>query len=65
MRLHLARVSTKDVWEINELLKVIQSEVEAREMSETMKVLDKKGTDIGHSHRKSHPHPMHVHLLLR
>ena len=38
VRLHVARVSTKDVWEINELLKVIQAEVEAREMSDTMKI---------------------------
>ena len=45
VRLHVARVSTKDVWEINELLKVIQAEVEAREMSETMKIQEKKGTE--------------------
>ena len=38
VRLRVARVSTKDVWEINELLKVIQAEVEAREMSDTMKI---------------------------
>ena len=45
VRLHVARVSTKDVWEINELLKVIQAEVEAREMSDTMKIKEKKGTE--------------------
>ena len=45
VRLHVARVSTKDVWEINELLKVIQAEVEAREMSDTMKIQEKKGTE--------------------
>ena len=45
VRLHVARVSTKDVWEINELLKVIQAEVEAREMSDTMKMQEKKGTE--------------------
>ena len=44
VRLHVARVSTKDVWEINELLKVIQAEVEAREMSDTMKIQERKGT---------------------
>ena len=45
VRLHVVRVSTKDVWEINELLKVIQAEVEAREMSDTMKIQEKKGTE--------------------
>ena len=42
VRLHVARVSTKDVWEINELFKVIQAEVEAREMSDTTKIQEKK-----------------------
>ena len=45
VRLHVARVSTKDVWEINELLKVIQAEVEAREMSDTMKIQEREGTE--------------------
>ena len=45
VRLHVARVSTKDVWEINELLKVIQAEVEAREISDTMKIQEKKATE--------------------
>ena len=45
VRLHVARVSTKDALEINELLKVIQAEVEAREMSDTMKIQEKKGTE--------------------
>ena len=40
VRLHVARVSTKDVWEINEL-----AEVEAREISDTMKIQEKKGTE--------------------
>lgn len=55
VRLYVALVSTKDVWEINELLKVIRGEVEARELTETMKVHDNKGTDIVHSRKKSHP----------
>ena len=38
-------VVTKYVWEINELLKVIQAEVAAREMSDTMKIQEKKGTE--------------------
>ena len=56
VRLHIVRVSTKDVWEITELLEVIRREVDAREMSETMKVHDKKGTDMihGHTSKKSH-----------
>ena len=45
VRLHVARVSTKDVWETNELLKVIQAELEAREMSDTMRIQEKKGTE--------------------
>ena len=45
VRLHVVRVSTKEVWEINKLLKVIQAEVEAREMSDTMKIQEKKGTE--------------------
>ena len=45
VRLHVARVSTKDMWEINELLKVIQAELEAREMSDTMRIQEKKGTE--------------------
>ena len=40
VRLHIARVSTKDVWGIKELWEVIWKEVDAREMSETMKVHD-------------------------
>ena len=57
VRLHIARVSTKDVWEIKELLEVIRREVDAREMSETMRVHHKKGTDMihGHTSKKSHP----------
>ena len=45
VRLHVARVSIMDVWEINELLKAIQAEVEAREISDTMKIQEKKGTE--------------------
>ena len=36
--LQIARVTTKDVWEVNELLHVIKGEVEARELSDTVKV---------------------------
>ena len=34
VRLQIARVTTKDVWEIDELLQVLRIEVEAREVSE-------------------------------
>lgn len=43
--LHVARVSIMDVWEINELLKAIQAEVAAREMTDNMKIQEKKGTE--------------------
>ena len=39
-------VVTKYLWAINELLKVIQADVAAREMSDTMKIQEKKGTEI-------------------
>ena len=34
VRLQIARVTTKDVWQIDELLQAIRAEVEARELSE-------------------------------
>ena len=38
VHLQIARVTTKDVWEIDELLQVLHTEVEAREISEGVKV---------------------------
>ena len=40
--LQIARVPTKDVWDVNELLHVIKSEVEARELSDTVKVHNRR-----------------------
>ena len=38
VRLQIARNAKKDVWEIEELLEIIRKEVEARELSEHVKV---------------------------
>ena len=43
VHLQIARVSTRDVWDVNELLHVIKSEVEAREISDAVKVQDRRG----------------------
>ena len=40
VRLQIARVTTKDVWQIEEVLSVLKSEVQAREMSNSMKTKD-------------------------
>ena len=45
VRLQIARVTTKDVWDVNELLHVIKGEVEARELSDTVKVHDRRGQE--------------------
>jgi hypothetical protein len=37
VRIQIARNTTKDVWDIRELLDVIQKEVEAREVCENIK----------------------------
>ena len=42
IRLQIARVTTRDVWDMDELLQVIKSEVEARESSEGTKVCELK-----------------------
>ena len=42
VRLQIARVSVKDVWEVEELLTVIKTEVEAREISDTVKVTEQE-----------------------
>ena len=38
VRLQIARVTNKDVWEVEELLQVIKAEVKAREVSDTIKI---------------------------
>ena len=47
----MARVTAKEVWEIQELLTVIKAEVEAREISDTIKINERKGTD-GYMNRR-------------
>ena len=42
VRLQIAHVSVKEVWEVEELLTVIKSEVEAREISDTVKVTEQR-----------------------
>ena len=42
VRLQVARVTTRDVWNMDELLEVIKSEVEARELSEGIRVGEMK-----------------------
>jgi len=38
VRLQIARASTKDVWQIDELIQAIRAEVEARELSEGIRI---------------------------
>ena len=46
VRLQIARVTTKDVWETDELLEILSTEVEAREISEGVKVHDLRSLNI-------------------
>ena len=50
----MARVTVKEVWEVQELLTVIKAEVEAREISDTIKINERKGTD-GYVNRRFNP----------
>ena len=45
VRLQIAIVTTKDVWDVNELSHVIKDEVEACELSDTVKVHDWRGQE--------------------
>ena len=54
VRLQVARVTAKEVWEIQEILTVIKAEVEAREISDTIKINERKGTD-GYVSRRFNP----------
>ena len=45
VRLQIARVTTRDVWDIEELMQVIKSEVEAREMTEGIKINETRKLD--------------------
>ena len=42
IRVHVARNTTQDVWNIKSILNVIQSEIEAREISEKVKAMAKR-----------------------
>ena len=46
VRLQIAGVTNKDVWEVEELLQVIKAEVEAREISDTIKVHEVRHSDM-------------------
>ena len=46
VRLQIARVSVRDIWEVEELMKVIKGEVEAREISDHVKVTERKQSDV-------------------
>jgi len=45
VRLQIARVTTGDFWEVEELLRVIKKEVVARELSDTVRVNEKTTTN--------------------
>ena len=45
VHLQIARVTTRDVWDMDELLQVIKNEVEARELSEGIKVCELKKSE--------------------
>ena len=45
VRLQIARVTTRDMWDIEELMQVINSEVEAREMTERIKINETRKLD--------------------
>ena len=45
VRLQVTRVTAKEVWEVQELLTVIKGEVETREISDTIKINERKGND--------------------
>ena len=47
VRLQIARVTTRDVWDVSELMKVMKTEVEAQEISSTVRV---SGGDVSMIH---------------
>ena len=48
VRLQVARITTNDVWKIDELIGIIKGEVEAREISDAVRVNERKYTDMTH-----------------
>ena len=57
VRLQVARMTAKDVWKVEELLDIIKSEVEAREISETIRITDLKSSDTSTPRRPPPPPP--------
>ena len=53
VRLQIARVTTKDIWEIDELLQVLRTEVEAREISEGVKVHEMRSSTTSPNQHRS------------
>ena len=42
VKLHIARVSVKDVWEVEELMTAIKKEVEARELCDAVRITESR-----------------------
>ena len=45
IHLQIAQITKRDVWHTDELLRVVKEEVEARELSESMKICESRGPD--------------------
>ena len=63
VRLQIARVSVREVWEVEELMDVIKGEVEAREISDNIKVTERKPPDT--SNIRKYPAATASTLLVR
>ena len=61
VRLQIARVTTREAWDVEEILQVVKREVEAREISEGVKIHEHKNTDGN----KKNLTPMATGLLVR
>ena len=53
VRLQIARTTTNDIWKIEELLRIIQGEVEAREMSDFMRTNERRPEPTFHRNNTS------------
>ena len=51
VRIQIARVTTRDVWKVKEMLQAIKSEVEARELSDSVQINEGK-TELQHGNGK-------------
>ena len=63
VRLQIARVSVREVWEVEELMDVIKGEVEAREISDNIKVTERRPPDTANI--RKHPAATASTLLVR